>query len=268
VRPSCDQARIKPEIKPQIKPQIKEDVIAARGTAVVTGAAQGIGRAVCERLALDGFDVAVLDLDGGGAERVAAAVGGRGYSCDVTDPASLQAVADELGPISALVNNAGIFRAGSLVDGDLDALDVVLRTNLMGTVYAVRAFGKGLRSSDSAAVVNLSSVAAVTASPQVGSYPASKSAIETVTRQLAQELGPDGVRVNAIGPGFIRTEGTEASYAGGGVERRAAGVPLRRVGGPADIAAVVSFLCGADSAYVNGQIIYVDGGISAGSAAG
>ncbi len=247
---------------------IKEGVIAARGTAVVTGAAQGIGRAVCERLATDGYDIAALDLDPAGAEQVAKSVGGRGYGCDVTDPASLQAVADEFGPVAALINNAGIFRAGSLVDGELDALDLVLRTNLMGTVHAVRAFRGGLRAAGTAAVVNLSSVAALTASPQVGSYPASKSAIETVTRQLAQELGPDGVRVNAIGPGFIWTEGTDASYVGGGAQRRASGVPLRRVGRPEDIAAVVSFLCGPDSAYVNGQIIYVDGGISAGSAAG
>ena len=209
-----------------------------------------------------------LDLDPAGASRTAQAVGGRGFGCDVTDPDALRGVAGQLGPVAALVNNAGIFRAGSLLDDDPEPLDVVLRTNLLGTVQAVRAFRAGLTAAGSAAVVNLSSVAARTASPQVGAYPASKSAIETVTRQLAQELGPAGVRVNAIGPGFIRTEGTEASYTGGGAQRRAGNVPLRRIGAPEDIAAVVSFLCGPDAAYVSGQIIYVDGGVSAGSAAG
>jgi 3-oxoacyl-[acyl-carrier protein] reductase len=101
----------------------------------------------------------------------------------------------------------------------------------------------------------------------VGIYPATKAAVESFTRQCALELGPRGIRVNAVGPGLIVTEGTEANYAGERREQRARFVPLRRVGEPADIADVVAFLLGDDARYVTGQVIYVDGGLSAGQGA-
>jgi 3-oxoacyl-[acyl-carrier protein] reductase len=114
------------------------------------------------------------------------------------------------------------------------------------------------------AIVNLSSAAAVTRSPGIEVYPVSKGAVETLTGQLALELGPAGIRVNAVGPGLIVTEGTAPNYQGARRAERAQNVPLRRVGEPIDIANVVAFLVSDQASYVSGQVIYVDGGVSAG----
>ena len=113
----------------------------------------------------------------------------------------------------------------------------------------------------------MSSGAAWTHSPGLGLYPATKSAVESLTRTMALELGTDNIRANAIGPGLIVSDGTAVNYEGERASERAKGVPMGRLGAPADIAAVVSFLCGEDSRYVSGQVIYVDGGITAGAMA-
>jgi len=110
-------------------------------------------------------------------------------------------------------------------------------------------------------------VAAATGSPGVGLYPASKAAIESLTRQMAIEFGPMGIRVNAVGPGLIVTEGTAHNYEGGKGEERARNVPLRRTGTPEDIADVVNFLASEQDRYVTGQVVYVDGGVTAGRVA-
>jgi 3-oxoacyl-[acyl-carrier protein] reductase len=112
-------------------------------------------------------------------------------------------------------------------------------------------------------VINLSSVAAAVAATVVEVYPTTKAAIETLTRQLAQELGPSGVRVNAIGPGSMLTEGTAPAYEGDRMAQRAAMVPLRRIGTPEDIANAVSFLVSDQASYISGQVLYVDGGLTA-----
>jgi 3-oxoacyl-[acyl-carrier protein] reductase len=113
-------------------------------------------------------------------------------------------------------------------------------------------------------IVNLSSGAAWTNSPGVGIYPASKAAVESLTKQMAIEWGPQGVRANAVGPGLIVTEGTQANYQGERRVERGRPVPLRRVGEPQDIADVIAFLCSDDARYVSGQVVYVDGGVTAG----
>lgn len=232
-------------------------------TAVVTGAGQGLGRAVAERLAADGFDVIALDRDGAAADRTATAVGGRGAEVDVTDGAAVSAFAQTLDALDVLVNNAGIWRLQRLDAMDEADQEEVLDINIMGTVRCTRALAPLLAASPAPAIVNLSSGAAAVHAPGLGVYPASKAGVESLTRQWAMELAP--VRVNAIGPGLIVTEGTRANYEGEAGTARARAVPVGRVGEPEDIANVVSFLVGPQAAYVSGQIIYVDGGLSAGS---
>jgi 3-oxoacyl-[acyl-carrier protein] reductase len=235
--------------------------------AVVTGAGRGLGRATARKLAADGFDLVCVDLDAASAASAAAEVGGRAHACDIADATAVAALADVVGPVDALVNNAGIWRFGPLIGHAEDDAEAVLRVNVLGTVHCCQAFVPAMGERGGGAIVNLSSAAATTRSPGIGLYPASKGAVETLTRQMALEWGPLGVRVNAVAPGLIVTEGTEANYAGEAGERRARSVPLGRVGGPEDIANVIAFLVSPAAGYVSGQVIAVDGGITAGQAA-
>lgn len=230
--------------------------------AVVTGAGQGLGRATAERLRADGFAIVAIDVDQERVDQVAEATGGTGFAADVCDPAAITAVADRVPELDVLVNNAGIWRKHSLADSSHDDLRAVVEVNVLGVVNCTKAFAPTLARAPAASIVNLSSGAAVSNSPNLGTYPATKAAVESLTRQWALELAP--IRVNAVGPGMIVTEGTEANYEGKVGEMRAKAVPLGRVGTPADIADVIAFLVSDQARYVNGQIIYVDGGISAG----
>ena len=233
-------------------------------TAVITGAGQGLGRADALRLSADGFDIVCLDLNGEAAAETAAMVGGRSFAVDVTDRDAVFAVAARIDECGALVNNAGIWNFPSILEVDEHQMQSVIDVNVKGIVWCCQAFVPLLRKAGGS-IVNMSSGAAWTNSPMVGIYPATKAAVESLTKTLAMELGPDGIRTNAIGPGLIVSEGTAARYEGDRAAERARGVPLGRVGAPADIADVVSFLCSDDSRYVNGQVIYVDGGITAGT---
>ena len=221
-------------------------------TAVVTGAARGIGAAISSRLANGGFRVVRLDLSGGDGV----------VTCDVADPAAVAAIAAEVGPVDVLVNNAGIWRFGPIESADpVDVADV-MAVNFGGTFNCTQAFGRSMLDRGGS-IVNVISIAAHSPNPTVGAYSASKSAVLAFTRQTAVEWGPRQVRANAVGPGFVPTEGTSEVYDDAAVrEVRAGAVPLRRLGTPDDVAGVVGFLAGPDSAYVNGQVIYVDGGVS------
>jgi 3-oxoacyl-[acyl-carrier protein] reductase len=234
------------------------------GVALVTGAGRGLGRAICERLAIDGHVVKAVDIDRESAEATATMVDGTAHRCDVGDAEAVQALAGEVGPVDILVNNAGIWRFGPILEASETDLSAVLRVNLLGTVHCCQAFCPGMADKGGGAIVNLSSAAAAMHASGVGIYPASKGAIELLTQQLAVELGPQSIRVNAVGPGLIVTEGTAANYEGDRQRERARAVPLQRVGRPTDIANVVAFLVSEQSGYVSGQIIYVDGGITAG----
>lgn len=231
--------------------------------ALVTGAGRGLGRAVAERLAADGYHVVVVDLDAERAAATAEAVSGTSRQCNIADPEAVEALAGDLPPMDVLVNNAGIWRFGALLAQPVDDVVHVLDVNLLGTVHCCRAFTPTMAEHGGGAIVNLSSAAASMRSGGLGIYPVSKGAVEVLTQQLAGELGPAGIRVNAVAPGLIVTEGTAQNYQGDRQASRARSVPLGRVGTPEDIANVVSFLVSDQASYVTGQIIAVDGGITA-----
>lgn len=224
--------------------------------AVVTGAARGIGAAIVARLTAAGYDVVGIDLDGD--DRSDDGV----IACDVADHAAVQRVAAEVGPVDVLVNNAGIWRFGPIEEADPGDVALVMAVNFGGTFNCTQAFGRSMLDRGGS-IVNVVSIAAHSANPSVGAYSPSKSAVLAFTRQTAVEWGPRGVRANAVGPGFVPTEGTADVYDDTAVRSvRAGAVPMRRLGTPEDVAAVVAFLAGDDAAYVNGQVVYVDGGIT------
>jgi 3-oxoacyl-[acyl-carrier protein] reductase len=237
---------------------------ASSGVAVVTGAAQGLGEATARRLAHDGYHVAVLDLDDERGKLLAAEINGTFVHCDVADPDSVRAAAGEVGPADVLVNNAGIWFTEPTLDASDEHLQAVIQVNVLGVLYCCRSFVPSMIEKGSGSIVNISSGAAKSSSPGYGVYPASKAAVISLTRQLAMEWGPAGVRVNAVGPGVIQTERNRANFEGDGGITRANYVPLRRTGVPDDVADVISALCSHDMRYVSGQIIYVDGALSAG----
>lgn len=234
--------------------------------AVVTGAGRGLGKATAQRLRRDGFDVIAVDLDEAAARATAAAIGGDWRQCDVTDWDAVDALAASIDRCDALVNNAGIWHFHSLLDSTPQQIDSVLAVNVVGVLACSRALVPKMIAAGGGSIVNLSSAAAWTNSPGVGIYPATKTAVISLTKQMAIEWGEHGVRANAVGPGLIVTEGTEQNYQGERRAERAKPVPMRRVGEPRDIADVISFLCGDDARYVSGQVIYVDGGVTAGRA--
>jgi 3-oxoacyl-[acyl-carrier protein] reductase len=230
------------------------------GVAVVTGAGQGLGRATARRLAADGHRVVVVDVNADSAKAAGAELGSDWYQCDVSDGPAVRRLAEQVGPVQVLVNNAGIWRYGALLEAPEEEVDRVMAVNFMGTLHCCRAFVPAMAESGGGAIVNLSSAAAAMAATLVQAYSISKAAIELLTRQLAQDLGPSGIRVNAIGPGSMLTEGTAPAYEGELYEQRAQLVPLRRIGTPEDIANAVAFLVSDQASYISGQVLYVDGG--------
>jgi 3-oxoacyl-[acyl-carrier protein] reductase len=228
--------------------------------AVVTGSARGIGAATARRFAEEGAAVAVLDL---GATRSV------GLSCDVADAESVEtavaAVVEELGRVDILVNNAGVTRDNLLFKMTEDDWDAVMNVHLRGSFLMSRAVQKHMVAAKYGKILNLSSVSALGNRGQAN-YSAAKMGLQGFTRTLALELGPFGVNVNAVAPGFIVTEMTDATARRVGVEpedyRKAAAevTPVRRVGQPEDIAAAAAFLCSDEASFITGQTLYVDGG--------
>ena len=233
-------------------------------TALVTGGGSGIGRGVARRLHGDGYHVVVADVSADTAQRVANEVDGEALVVDIADPSALATgigyVTSRHPHIDALVNCAGIWSYAPIEDVSFEDARRVIEVNVLGTWFMVQAAVAAMTSGS--AIVNLSSTAATIAPSGVGLYPASKGAIEALTRQLAVELGARGIRVNAVAPGLIRTEATEHGYANGARQLLGRGLPLGRHGEPEDVASVISFLVSDAAAYVTGQTLAVDGGLS------
>jgi 3-oxoacyl-[acyl-carrier protein] reductase len=240
--------------------------------AVVTGAARGIGAATARRFADEGAAVAVLDLDQDSAAATAAGLGASraiGVACNVSDAASVEAavasVVEQLGQVDVLVNNAGVTRDNLLFKMTEDDWDAVMGVHLKGSFLMSREVQKHMVKAKYGKILNLSSVSALGNRGQAN-YSAAKMGLQGFTRTLALELGPFGVNVNAIAPGFIVTDMTDATARRVGMEPEAyreaaaAATPVRRVGHPADIAATAAFLCSDEASFITGQTLYVDGG--------
>jgi NAD(P)-dependent dehydrogenase (short-subunit alcohol dehydrogenase family) len=244
--------------------------------AIVTGAAQGIGLATAKLLAQAGMRVGCLDINGAEAERAAAALTGGGHLAeaivaDVADKHSVESgFAAFLGgqPLYALVNNAVFIRFQPVGEVTEEALDKTIAVGLKGMFWCVQAALPALKQSASlngdAAIVNVSSGAAFQGSVGFSVYTALKAGLTGVTRQLAVELGPVGIRANAVAPGPIPTEsaladpGKPDNWASGAIKR----TPLGRMGRPEEVASVIAFLASTASSWVSGQVISVDGGKS------
>ncbi|MET7394749.1 3-oxoacyl-ACP reductase FabG [Dactylosporangium sp. NPDC005572] len=235
-------------------------------TAVVTGGAQGIGAATARLLAAQGAAVVVLDLDAAKAQKVADELpNGVAFGCDVTDKDQVDAVFAEIGTVDVLVNNAGITRDNLLFKMPFDEWNAVLNTNLTSMFLCTQAAQKSMVQQRYGRIVNLSSRSALGARGQVN-YAAAKAGVQGLTATLAIELGPFNITVNAVAPGYIatamtaataeRVDSTPEDHQAQVAER----TPLRRVGQPEEVAAVIAFLASDEASYVSGQTLYVNGG--------
>lgn len=243
---------------------------------VVTGAGSGIGRGIALALAKEGGRIAVLDLNAAGASATAAqitAMGGQAqaFTCDTSDAASVAAAAAQcataFGPCDVLVNNAGILRPGALDVLTLEEWNKVLSVNLTGYFLCAQTFGRQMRGKTAdmsgGVLVHIASIAAEHVTAMAGAYSVAKAGVEMLSRQLAVEWGPHGIRSNAVHPGMILTPMSQAFYDQPGVtERRSQAVPAGRIGVPDDIAQAVVFLASDRSAYISGQSLTVDGGFT------
>ncbi|OBH54586.1 short-chain dehydrogenase [Mycobacterium colombiense] len=229
-------------------------------TAVVTGGASGIGRAVAERLRSDGFRVAVLDLT--------PTDDGFGYGADVTDRAQVDTAIAEIraafGPILVLVNAAGVEGFGKFSNMSFEEWSKVIDVNLHGVFHTVQAVLPDMVEAGWGRIVNISSSSTHSGQPFMAHYVAAKSAVNGLTKSLALEYGPASITVNAVPPGFVDTPMLRSAerrhLLGGTVEDHIARTPVRRVGKPEDIAAACAFLVSEEAGYITGQILGVNGG--------
>jgi NAD(P)-dependent dehydrogenase (short-subunit alcohol dehydrogenase family) len=245
--------------------------------AIVTGAASGIGLAIAERLAADGLAVAIFDRDTASAEAAAAKIAGDGgtalaVTVDVAEQdqigAGVATVAEQLGRPTVLVNNAGVEGFAPFLEISLETWNRLLTVNLTGTFLCCQAVVPHMIEARWGRIVNISSSSAQSGQPLMTHYVASKAGMIGFTKALALELGPKGITVNTIPPGFIDTPMLRASEAKGllgeGVEHHAGTTPVRRAGLPEDIAATTAFLVSDGASYITGQVIGVNGGRTTG----
>ena len=237
---------------------------------VVTGGSGGIGRAVTINLARAGAHVAAIDLDEHGLEATRAKLHemGRGHvvtRCDTSSVDSVAAASETiekaLGSCGVLVNTAAVLRPGVLENLSLAEWNAVLSVNLTGYFLCAQIFGRHMRKLGRGSLVHVASIAGSHAQGQSGAYSVSKAGVIMLSRQLASEWGPHGIRSNVVSPGMVMTPMSQSFYDTPGVtERRTAVVPSRRIGMPQDIADAILYLASDRASYVNGEEITVDGG--------
>jgi 3-oxoacyl-[acyl-carrier protein] reductase len=238
--------------------------------ALVTGGTGGMGRVIAARLAADGFDVAVayagsIDLADATVKEIAGH-GRRGaaFAADIADvdavSAVFDAVEDRFGHLDVVVHTAGINRPATLADLDLADFDEIHRVNVRGTFVVGQQAARRVR--DGGSIVNVSSSMVRVAPPELSAYAASKAAVDALSRILAKELRGRDITVNAVAPGPTATAAFLSSTSADEQEQLAALPPLGRLGRPDDIAGVVSFLVGPAGRWVNGQVIYANGGLA------
>jgi 3-oxoacyl-[acyl-carrier protein] reductase len=247
-------------------------------TALITGAGQGIGEAIARRFASDGACVAVLDRNSGAAAAVTEAINASGgeaisVAADVTDrsevTAAVEATVARFGGVQILVNNAGVTRDNLLFKMSDEDWTTVVDVHLRGAFLCTQVAQKYMVDAKFGRIINMSSISAQGNRGQVN-YSTAKAGLQGMTRTLAIELGPFGITVNAIAPGFVETPMTAATADRLGVTMEdfkagiAAAVPVRRVGGPNEIAHAAAFLAAEESWYVTGQVLQVDGGATLG----
>ena len=241
--------------------------------AIVTGGASGIGLAISERLAADGAAVAVFDRDAESATTAAAKISAMGgtaiaVTVDVTDRPQIDAgvaeVRERLGRPTILVNNAGLEGFDAFLSISLETWNRIIEVSLTGTFQCCQAVVPDMVEAGWGRIVNISSSSAQGGQPMMTHYVAAKAGVIGFTKALALELGPKGITVNTIPPGFIDTPMLRASEAKGrlgeGVDHHAGLTPVRRVGRPEDVAATCAFLVGDEASYITGQVIGVNGG--------
>lgn len=239
-----------------------------RTVALITGGAQGIGFACAEAIAESGARIILVDINADGVSAAAKRLGGDTVAkvCDMADPDAIHGLFDEveseLGPVTTLVNNAGVARPADFLETTLEQFMEVIQLNLVGTFVATQRAAKtmvehGIRGS----IVNMSSINAVVAIPTIAAYCASKGGVMQLTKSVALALAGHGIRVNAVGPGSIDTEmlaGVNADPAA--MQMVLSRTPLKRVGHAREIGDVVAFLASDKASYITGETIYVDGG--------
>lgn len=233
-------------------------------SVIVTGGAGGIGSDICRAFSALGYRVGVFDYDGDAAGRTAADIGGaEGVAVDVTDEASIaRAVSAFGGAPDVLVNNAGITATGGM-EQPVETFRRIVEVNLIGPYLMCQAVTPGMAERGSGVIVNITSAAGTVTTPVVGAYGPSKAALLNLTKALALQYAPVGIRVNAVAPGFINA-GLGARAGSNPVmgDARAARTPARRIGGGEDVASVVVFLASDAAGYIHGQEILVDGGVT------
>lgn len=232
-------------------------------TALITGAAHGLGACMAEHAARHGYRVGVLDLDLEEARAVADPIGGVALAADVTEPDQVEDAVERLGETpKLLINNAGILRTGPLIDHAVEDFSKVVQVNLVSVFIVSQIVARRMKDNGGGAIVNLASINAIHPAALCGAYPAAKAGVVGLTQQMSLEWGRYGIRVNAMAPGFIDAGMGKPFYRNPAIrELRGNAVPLGGIGSADDVAECAMFLASDAAAYINGQNIAIDGGV-------